>query len=152
MRISLVLMFLMMLPWGVANGQSLPANRLCKKVSAIKHLPRDRSEKGVDKAYDEIIAAGEDVVPCLIGKITDRTILNLPRCPISSVTSVGDLSYFLLVDILKLDFIQLLPSEVQESFKTEGVFAYHEYIEGKGARKELQTKLRKWYAERNKTR
>jgi hypothetical protein len=42
----------------------------------------------------------------------------------------------------------MLPDKVNQKFKTEGVYAYHEYIERKGSRKQLQSKLREWYRQR----
>ena len=124
------------------------AAKLCKRVSEIKELPRDWGEKGVDKTYDEIVAAGEAVVPCLIQNITITKVMRDPRCPtISTATTIGDVSYFILVDLLHLKFTELLPAKTQDDFKTNGVYAYHEYIDQRGSRKELQQKLRNWFAE-----
>ena len=119
---------------------------LCKSVGKIKQLPNDPSEKGVDSTYDAIVEAGSAVVPCLIDNITITKVMTDPRCPtISKGTTVGDVSYFVLVDILKIDFVKFLPADVVESYKTNGAYAYHDYIDRRGARKELQAKLRNWY-------
>lgn len=127
---------------------SKSAEELCQSVSKINELPRDWGQKGVDKTYDSIVDAGDVVVPCLINNITNTKVMKDPRCPtISTATTVGDISYFILVDLLKLNFVQLLPDDVKQSYKTNGVYAYHEYIDKKGSRKELQQKLRKWYSE-----
>jgi hypothetical protein len=72
-----------------------------------------------------------------------------PRCPtISTETKVADVAYFVLVGIAKIGFVELFPADVQEKYKTEGVYAYHDYIEQKGKREELQAKLREWYQKR----
>ena len=119
---------------------------LCKSVGKIKQLPYDPSEKGVDSTYDAIVEAGSAVVPCLIDNITVTKIMTDPRCTtISKGTTMGDVSYFVLLDILKIDFVKFLPADVAESYKTNGAYAYHDYIDRKGARKELQTNLRIWY-------
>jgi hypothetical protein len=69
-----------------------------------------------------------------------------PRCPtISGAKKISDVAYFVLVQITKIGFIELLPADVHEKYKTTGVYAYHDYIERKGSRKELQLKLREWY-------
>ena len=122
------------------------AKVLCNRVSEIKELPHHFDQRGVDAAYDALAEAGEIVVPCLIEKITDTTVMPDPRCPhITDETRVGDVAYFVLVGITKIGFAELFPDDVKEKYKTEGVYAYHEYIEGKGKRKQLQLKLREWY-------
>lgn len=119
---------------------------LCLSVKQIKELPHDRNEKGVDKTYDKLREAGVSVAPCLIDNIMNTKIMPDPRCPgISNATTIGDVSYFVLVDILNHLVEDFLPSYVQEAFKTNGVYAYHEYIDRPGARDELQRKLRNWF-------
>jgi len=125
------------------------ANALCNRVSEIKELPYDYGQKGIDVVYDLLIDAGESVVPCLIEKITDTTVMSDPRCPrISEETKVGDVAFFVLVRITEIKFTEFLPSDVQEKYKTEGVYAYHDYIERKGKRKELKSKLQNWYKQK----
>jgi len=90
--------------------------------------------------------AGETAVPCLIGKITETTAIPDPRETLRSPdTTVGDVAYFLLIDITKLDFAQLLPSDVQDEYKDQGVFAYYKYVQKNKNRAELQHKLYEWY-------
>lgn len=126
-------------------------NALCNRVSEIKELPH-YDESGVDEVFDELFKAGESVVPCLIEKITDTEIMSDPRCPhISDETRVGDVAYFVLVRIAKMKFDEFFPIEVREKYKTEGVYAYHEYIERKESRKQLQSKLRDWYRLKQKS-
>jgi hypothetical protein len=130
-----------------ASGQAGLPRQLCDRVKEIKQLPHSSGEKGVDATYDEIITAGDAVVPCLIDNVTNETIMNDPRCPtISKATTIGDVSYFLLIELLELNFTELLPADTQASYKTNGVYAYHDYIDRKGSRKELQANLRKWYS------
>jgi hypothetical protein len=127
------------------------AKALCNRVAEIKEIT-DKVESGVDATYDELKKAGKALVPCLIEKITDTTIMKDPRCPtISGETKVGDVAYFVLVQITKIGFTELLPADVQEKYKTNGVYAYHDYIECKGKRKELQSKLREWHRQQQST-
>jgi len=96
-----------------SNISANEAEKLCNTVKSIKELPRDWGEKGVDKTYDAIVDAGEKVVPCLIDQVTDVTVMKDPRCPtISTGTTIGDVSYFILVELLKIEFTQLLPENV----------------------------------------
>ena len=108
--------------------------RLCNRVAEIKELPM-KGDRGIDAAYDAIVAAGETVVPCLIDKITDTRPMRDPRCPpFSDHTTVGDVAYFVLSDITKLDFIGMLPEKIQTKYKNEGAYVYHDYVARKGAR------------------
>lgn len=118
---------------------------LSNRVSEIELLPYEK-QSGIDEAYDALIEGGEPVVPYLIDKITDTTIMPDPRgTHVTDQTTVGDVAYFVLIDITNLDFNEMLPDKVKQKSKTEGVYAYHEYIEKKGSRKQLQSKLREWY-------
>jgi hypothetical protein len=120
-------------------------NAICNRVAEIKQLPF-KDESGVDAAYDALVEAGESVVACLIEKVSDTKVMPDPRCPhVTDETTVGDVAYFVLVRITKIGFVEFLPANIQEKYKTEGVYAYHEYIGRKGKRKELQSKLREWY-------
>ena len=130
------------------NGGATDAAKLCRSVSTIRQLPKDYGVRGADAAYDAIVAGGESVVPCLIDNITNTRVMTDPRCPtISTATTIGDISYFLLIDILKLKFTDLLPLKVRQDYKTTGAYAYHRHIDRPGARKQLQAKLRHWYAD-----
>ena len=121
---------------------------LCNRIGEIKQLPH-HDETGVDSVYDALASAGEAVVPCLIEKVSDTKIMPDPRCPhISNETRVGDVAYLVLVRITKIGFTELFPADVQKKFKTTGVYAYHEYIDGKENRKQLQSKLRNWYRQK----
>jgi hypothetical protein len=95
------------------------------------------------------VAAGETIVPCLIDKIADTRPMRDPRCPpLSDQTTIGDVAYFVLIDITKLDFIELLPEKIQTKYKNEGAYAYHDYMARKGARRQLQLKVRKWWRQK----
>ncbi|HEY8563600.1 MAG TPA: hypothetical protein VIL74_24690 [Pyrinomonadaceae bacterium] len=125
---------------------------LCDRVSQIKEIPFRYDEKGVDQNFDALYEAGESALPCLIERIADATVMNDPRCPrISEETKVGDVAYFVLVGIAKIRFEEMLPASVQTKYKTEGVYAYHEYVEQKGKRRELQARLRQWYRQKTKS-
>ncbi|MDQ3132954.1 MAG: hypothetical protein M3Q99_19665 [Acidobacteriota bacterium] len=122
-------------------------NALCSRVSEIKHLS-SRVEPD-DPAHIAILEAGEAVLPCLIEKVADSTPMEDPRgIPGPTDTRVGDVAYFLIVDIGKLDFIELLPAEVQKEYETEGVYAYHWFVSKRKNRLELQAKLKEWYEQK----
>jgi hypothetical protein len=133
----------------IKNGNRIQdAANLCDRISEIKLLPF-HGDRGLDTTYDAFIDAGETVVPCLIRKVTDTTAIPDPRETLKSPdTTVGDVAYFLLIEITKLDFAQLLPPDVQEEYKAQGVFAYYKYVQKKKNRVELQNRLYEWYRQR----
>jgi hypothetical protein len=146
-----ILLLILLLSLGACNAfsqapnvLSADARRLCNRVAEIKDLPM-KGDPGVDATYDALVAAGETVVPCLIEKIADTSRMRDPRCFFSEKTTVGDVAFFVLTDITKLDFVELLPTDIQEKYKTQGAYAYHDYIRRKGARRQLQSKVREWY-------
>jgi hypothetical protein len=85
----------------------------------------------------------------LFFKSAQTPLLVITRCPtISTETKVGDVAYFVLVGIAKIGFAELFPADVQQKYKTQGAYAYHDYIEQTRKREELQSKLRQWYQKR----
>src|SRR5205807_311381 len=100
-------------------------NELCNRISEINTLPM-KGEKGEDAVYDAFMVAGDKVVPCLIEKVTDATKMRDPRSepgfPDVEVT-VGDIAFFLLVDITKINFTEPLPSDVRKQYEESGVYA-----------------------------
>jgi hypothetical protein len=141
------------------GGSALPANKsgyrdpslLCSRISEIKVLPI-KGERGEDPTYDAFMNAGDAVVPCLIRRVTDETKIRDPRqepgFPDIEIR-VADVAYFLLVDITRLSFAELLPDEVRRKFKAEGVYAYFEFVKEPANRKRLQDKLERWYQKNN---
>ena len=149
-QISLVALFICLCAATAFSQLQKPSNvaRLCERIAEIKELPI-KGDAGVDAAYDAIVGAGETVVPCLIRQVTNTRRMRDPRCPpFSDRTTVGDVSYFVLVDITKLDFVALLPPDVQRKYKTDGAYAYETYIRRRGARRQLQSRLLAWYRQK----
>lgn len=107
-----------------------------------------KDERVDDAAYYSLIEAGESAIPCLIAKVTDTGKMRDPRQAPGYAgieTRVGDVAYFMLVRIAKIDFIEMLPAKVQGRYKTEGVYAYFEFVQKKRNRAWLQRKLNEWY-------
>jgi hypothetical protein len=118
---------------------------LCERVSEIKQLPF-KGERIDDAAYNSFLEAGEAAIPCLIDRITVTTKMRDPRqAPTYSDVRVGDVAYFMLVHLAKIEFVAMLPERVQDKYKTEGVFAYFDFVRRKQNREWLQRRLREWY-------
>lgn len=122
---------------------------LCSRVSEIKHLPFKPDLPIDDPVYQALVNAGEAVLPCLIEKVADTTPMKDPRgIPGPTDTRVGDVAYFVLVRIAKLDFLEFLPAEVRKQFETEGVYGYHRSMSERRHRLELQARLREWHKQK----
>jgi hypothetical protein len=119
---------------------------LCNRIRQIKIFPL-KGDRGVDKLYDAFRDAGDSVIPCLIGKITDSTIIRNPvEAPSWGFpTRIGDIAYFLILDTTDLPINELLPDDAKEEYKKIGVGAYYRYIQEPSHRKQLQDKLEAWY-------
>ncbi len=133
-------------------SQTEKPENLCANLSKIEAIPFKGNEyqSGYsDEEFETIIKHGEKAIPCLIEKITDSTKMNDPRCPkFTNNFTVGDMAYFLLYRIGKFDFVEMLPINVQERYKTTGTFAYHVFVEQKGNRQQLQSTLKEWYSQK----
>jgi hypothetical protein len=121
---------------------------LCDRVIEIKTMPF-KNERVNDAAYNALVDAGEHVMPCLIDKVADTTPMRDPRgIPGPTDTRVGDVAFFVLIDIAKLDFDSMMPPEVKSRLKEEGVYAYHKFVYVEGNRKRFQSSLREWYRQK----
>lgn len=122
---------------------------LCEQIKNIEMLPH-KKEPVADAAYNAIASAGEDVIPCLIGKITDETMMKDPRSvPKVGNVAVGDTAFFLLADVAKIDqagFVALLPPDVRKAYEgDEGIYGYFRLIDENNNRQKLQAAAVKWY-------
>ena len=118
----------------------------CKKLSEVKELPF-KGESIDDEAYNDIVGRGKAAIPCLIGEITNTSRMKDPRsAPTYPDFRVGDLAFFLLVDITKIPFEQMLPDSVKSKMKNEGVYAYFEHVGRPNNRKALQARWKEWWA------
>ncbi len=127
-------------------------NLLCNRIPELKILPM-KGERGEDAVYDAFMDANNAVVPCLIERVTDTTKTPDPRqepgFPDIEIT-IGDIAFFLIGDITKMPFTELLPGEVQREYKEDGVYAYFKFVKHPANRKKLQDNLRAWYREKHK--
>ena len=117
----------------------------------IEVLPL-KDEPVPDPAYNALISAGEDAIPCLIRKITDETVMKDPRsAPKVGNVLVGDTAFFVFADIAKInqvEFVGMLPPDVQKAYEREGVYGYFRLINENNNRRKLQDAAVKWYEKR----
>lgn len=130
-----------------ASSSPLDAKALCNRIPEIQIFPM-KGEKGADPIYDDFMAAGDRVIPCLIEQVTDTKVITDPRQEPGYPdlqTRVGDIAYFLIVDITKLEFTRLLPTQVQKRYKSDGVYAYFEWVANPANRITLRDSFNDWY-------
>jgi hypothetical protein len=121
------------------------AEILCQRLPEMKTMPF-KGEPIEDEVYNGLAALNDAAIPCLIGKITDTTRMNDPRqAPVYRDFRVGDAAFFVLLDITKVPFEQMLPAEVKSELEDEGVYAYFEYIKKDENRTSLQARWQAWY-------
>ena len=121
---------------------------LCESIKDIEVLPV-KYEPVPDPAYNALISAGEDAIPCLIRKLSDTTRMKDPRSePKVESVAVGDTAFFVLLDLIKIDqamFLELLPPDVRKAYENDGIYGYFDQIDENGNRKKLQDAAVKWY-------
>jgi hypothetical protein len=121
------------------------AEILCQRLPEMKTMPF-KGEPIEDEIYNGLAALKDAAIPCLIKKITDSTRMNDPRqAPVYRDFRVGDAAFFVLLDITKVPFEQMLPAEVKSELEDEGVYAYFEYIKKDENRTSLQARWQAWY-------
>ncbi|HEX3187895.1 MAG TPA: hypothetical protein VHQ94_24060 [Pyrinomonadaceae bacterium] len=123
--------------------------KLCEDLKQIEVTPF-KGEPVADPAYNALLTAGEDAIPCLIRKITDETRMKDPRqVPNYGTLAVGDTAFFVFTHIAKIDqptYVQLLPPEVRKAYEGgQGMDGYFRYIDENNNRKKLQDAAVKWY-------
>lgn len=124
---------------------------LCESLKDIEMLPH-KDEPVADAAYNALLSAGEEAIPCLIQKITDETMMKDPRsAPKVGNVAVGDTAFFVLLDVAKIDqtgFLELLPPDVRKAYDEEGVYGYFRLIDEDNNRQKLQGAATQWYEQR----
>lgn len=143
----------------VEQIKKLPnAKNLCNQLVKIKKLPY-RDPADTDPIYEALIAKGADAYSCLIEKITDTKKMKDPReAPMWSHYTVGDTAVFVLVRSVsngdeKIEerlLKEMLPPKYREEWKTNGVYAYFNYVSESKNRNELQRWWRNWLKEKTK--
>ncbi len=119
---------------------------LCNRLHEIKKIPY-KDPKDTDPIYESLIAKGKEAMPCLVEKITDETPMRDPRGGVIwQHYKVGDTAVFMLLKIAgDFELLQkMLPVNYRKEWKTNGVYAYYNYVSESKNREELQRWWRNW--------
>jgi hypothetical protein len=116
----------------------------CATLPAIQDPPTLIGKPASDPAYEAIKASGKDAVPCLVMALADTRPLDHPQTlPGTKLDfTIGDLAFFLLVDLGQVDFMRALPPDVAARVPARGAFAYFDWIIAPGNRERLQARVR----------
>jgi len=126
-----------------------PAQYLCDHLDDLKHMAWEGTGYSGDAVYDGLKRNGYYAIPCLADKITDtRPATNPTGAPFWAgyTYRVGDTAMFMLMDINEMNWPKgMMPTKYEEMFKTEGMFAYFDYVHSvPGSRKNVQRWWRNW--------
>jgi hypothetical protein len=132
--------------------QAQEAQVLCKHISDIKRLPFHRDEapteafKELDPVYGRFRELGDAAVPCLIAEVTNVTVMDDPRqAPTYRPVRVGDVAFWVFMDITGMPYQEALPGSVQKREEKEGAYAYFTWVKKPRNRRLLQQRLQAWY-------
>jgi|WetSurSiteA1Bulk_404760.scaffolds.fasta_scaffold91518_1 hypothetical protein len=126
------------------NSSDLTADNYCNRLSEIKVIPF-KGEKVNNEVYNGLIEKGQQSIPCLIEKLTDTTLTKDPRkAPSYRYTTIGDVAFFVLLDITGLSLESFLPEDVRVAYQKEGIYAYFKFVEEPRNRGVIQNNWRTW--------
>ena len=127
--------------------------QLCAKLKDIKVLPTFEPTP-TDPIYEALLVKSDAAIPCLIANIADRHEVPDPRysVPVWQHFAVGDTALFTLLDILsKHDghdwerrLLESLPDKFRQEWKTNGIYAYFNYVSEPRNRNQLKTWWKNW--------
>jgi hypothetical protein len=119
---------------------------LCGRLGEIRELPF-KGEHVDDPVYNALVAAGKAALPCLIDSLDDTTPTPDPRkAPrYEAEVVIGDVAFFVMPDLADVSMEQLLPDEILDGWRNEGMAAYFRYVSKPGNRRALQSYIRGWY-------
>ncbi|WP_408950466.1 hypothetical protein [Lysobacter sp. Hz 25] len=131
------------------NAKAMGKAEACDSLAEIKSMPLRDGWPETDPAYLKISNNREVAKSCLLDRISDSTQMMDPRSEPTKVNNfaVGDLAFFLLYEFKMVPFEEVLPGEVTKQLAERGVFAYFEWVNKPGNRRQLQENCRKWIEE-----
>lgn len=131
------------LPLAYANGTE-SSDFFCQNLHKIKKIPHKTSIHVKDPLYNGLMKMGEKAVPCLIEKLVDATPTPDPRSAPTVEVTVGDIAFFMLTRITERPVAESLPPAIRKTYKTEGIYAYFDYVRNNNNRLDLQKNWQEW--------
>ncbi|HMQ05289.1 MAG TPA: hypothetical protein PKD26_15335 [Pyrinomonadaceae bacterium] len=141
-----------------AEFQNAATESLCKRLSEIRALP-SKDPNDTDPIYESLIARGDAALPCLIEEVANAKKMRDPRqAPVWQYYAVGDTAVFIILRLVSKRnddrwmelMLDSLPQSSREEWKTNGVYAYFNYVSESQNRKKLQVWWRDWMKKNKK--
>jgi len=131
---------------GLTLAQAATASKeSCSEITAVRRIPFHPEEKVDDAAYNELRKKSWSVVSCLIGEITNSSLMPDPRsAPVYPKVRVGDVAFWVVKDITDLPYDEMFPTTVSRRFPKQGVYAYFDWVNRDANRRKLQQNVEKW--------
>jgi hypothetical protein len=127
-----------------SHDNRVEAEKLCGRLSEIKVLPF-KGEHVDDPVYNGLKSLGKASIPCLVKQITNTTVTEDPRkAPKYKPVMVGDVAFWVLLNITGLPHDEMFPEGVKRRFKAEGMYAYFKYVSKYQNRLKLQQNVRRY--------
>lgn len=118
---------------------------VCDRIAHIQQMPAKPGMTVDDPVYNRLLELGMAASGCLIDQVGNNSIMNNPStAPSGSQVAVGDVAFFVWLDVSGAPLEELLPPEVVAKLEERGIFAYYAYVAVPGKRRELQTRMREW--------
>ena len=132
-----MLLVILLVAHNASNVDNKKSIDTCSEIAKIRVIPF-KGEHVDDEAYNKIIEKKESYTECLLDNILNITPMKDPRkAPPYNGFAVGDMAFFLIVKLNDLKFSEVLPVNVQNKFKKQGIYAYFEYVKSFNNRKQL---------------
>lgn len=141
-----VLLMLFITSSGIANNEQIvKPNNLCNRIEEISILPF-KGEPVDDEVYNGLLKMGTSALPCLIERISDTKKMTDPgQAPPYEGIAVGDVAFFVFLDIVHLSPEYFLPEKIKQKYKKDGIYAYFKFVQSPKQRKVIQNNLREWF-------
>jgi hypothetical protein len=112
------------------------ARGICDGIEQIREIPIKKGWPVEDRIYNQLVSSGSDAASCLVAKIVDETPMPDPRQEPTKQADfkVGDLAFFLLLDLDALQYDAVLPPHLASASVQE----YFQWVNLPGNRRKLQ--------------
>lgn len=121
---------------GAAVSDAHEGQGVCDDLEQIREIPIKQGWSVDDGAYNRLISHGVAATACLVARIADETSMPDPRQEPTKQGDfkVGDLAFFLLLDLGIVKYNEVLPPRLASTSVQE----YFRWVNLPGNRRELQ--------------
>jgi hypothetical protein len=117
---------------------------VCDLVKQIRLIPFRPEQRGMDAAYDQLMAGKDYSLSAIADCVDDVRPMPDPRGIPARASNfvVGDAAFFVVMDRTGSDFSKFLPPEALKDEKTRGAYVYFDWVGRRGNREALEKKVK----------